>query len=43
MIGESGRPERCEPGWRRKEKVSNWFIWLGRESCGQQPEKGGVR
>ena len=43
MIGESGRPERCEPDWRRKEKVPNWFIWLGRESYWLIKDRGGVR
>ena len=43
MNGESGWPERCEPGWSGEVKVPNWFIWLGRESCGQQHEKGGMR
>lgn len=43
MNGGIGVQEQCGPGWRREGKVSNWFIWLGRESCGQQYEKGGKR
>jgi hypothetical protein len=43
MNGGNGGKERCGPGWRREVKVPNWFLWLGRESCGQQHEKGGMR
>lgn len=40
--GNKGQ-EQCEPAWCGEVKVPNWFLVLGRESCGQQHEEGGMR